>query len=276
MQKSFVQKPFLVFLPLIILLACAYFCLTKIDATKTPDWYSGQFTYLPSGKLLKPAALGFDEAMADGLWIEGMIYFADAYLEGKKYEWMGHILDIVTTLNPQFKHAYEFAGVILTKEKANIPKTLPMLEKGIKQFPDEWRLNIYAALAQLKWDSNYVKAAEYVKGLSKRDDIPSYTKTIYATFLNRGGEKQISLAFLIGNYVRSENEINKEIFYQKILNIFPLGDKLSAGEKKKVRLLLDQAQSRPQLEPLVLKVLQEWLEGHPSPQSLQIINALKV
>src|SRR5690606_17958136 len=105
--------------------------IRKADDTKPPDWEESRLTYLPSGKILKPLAMDLDEAMAAILWIRGMLYFSGAYLQGKEYEWMGHILDIVTTLNPHFKQAYEFGGVVLTKNKAELPKTLKLLDRGI-------------------------------------------------------------------------------------------------------------------------------------------------
>ena len=96
---------------LVILVTASIGLVHLADDTKPADWNTDQLTYLPSGKILKPMAMDLDEAVADGLWIRAMIYFSDSYLAGKGYGWLGHMLDIVTILNPRMHNAYEFGGV---------------------------------------------------------------------------------------------------------------------------------------------------------------------
>src|SRR3954468_4332363 len=169
-----------------VLLAASIFLVHLADETKPPDWNEDHLTYLPSGKLLKPMLMDLDEAAADILWIDGMIYFADAYLEKKSYRWLGHILDIVTILNPRLHQAYEFGGVVLTKEKGQLPGTLKLLDRGIAEFPQDWRLHVYAAMAQLTLDSNFMKAAKYLNPIPLDSAVPSHIKTLCASLLSRG------------------------------------------------------------------------------------------
>jgi hypothetical protein len=104
------------YIVLVALFGFSIWLIQKADKSKPADWNTSQLTYLPSGKILKPMALDFDEALADMLWIDGMLYFANSYMTASSYKWMGHILDVVTILNPRFKEAYDFGGVVLTKE----------------------------------------------------------------------------------------------------------------------------------------------------------------
>jgi hypothetical protein len=261
-------------LALAALLAASIFLIRKADGSKPDDWKESRLTYLPSGKILKPMALDLDEAVADLLWVDGMIYFADAYLEKKSYRWMGHILDVVTILNPRMIQAYEFGGVVLTKQKSEIPKTLRLLDRGIAEFPTNWRLHVYAAMAQLTLDSNFVAAAEYIKPIALQEDVPDHIRTLSATLLNKGGGRRVALAFLVDSYVHSTNAINKEIFVDKILKLYPGDPKDAVKRKETVEKVLHEIVIEPFALMLGLGVIHEYLSADMSPQTKELMDML--
>ncbi len=261
-------------LALAALLTASILLINRADDAKPGDWNESQLTYLPSGKILKPMAMDLDEAFADVLWIDGMMYFADAYLEKKSYRWMGHILDVVTILNPRFRQAYEFGGVVLTKQKSEIPKTLLLLDRGIGEFPKDWRLRLYAAMAQLTLDSNFVRAAEYLEPIAVQEDVPNHIRTLCATLLNKGGGRRVALAFLVDSYIRSENTISKEIFVDKILKLYPGVPAEEARRRDTVEKVLHEVSMEPRAVLLGLGAIHEFLSGDMSPQTRQLINLL--
>ena len=113
-----------------LLFAASIWLINRADGTKPADWKDDQLTYIPSGRMLKPMMMDLDEAAGDLFWIKSMIYFADAYLAKQSFKWLGHMIDVVTILNPHLYAAYEFGGVVLTKEKRELPKTLKLLDRG--------------------------------------------------------------------------------------------------------------------------------------------------
>jgi hypothetical protein len=258
----------------LLVMGASYF-LHRADDTKPADWVGDELTYLPSGKFLKPMVLDQDATVGDILWTKGMIYFATAYLEKKSYRWLAHILDIVTTLNPRFYKAYEFGGVVLTKEKSEIPKTLKLLDRGIAEFPHDWQLRVYAAMAQLALDSNFNLAAEYLKPVTLEKDVPDHIRTITATFLEKGGGRRVALAFLIHAYVRSDNSINREIFVKKILKMYGKDSMFEATARSRIlESMLDEASQFPQAEILVLGVMNEYMTDNMSKQTQGLVDAL--
>ncbi len=259
---------------LVALFAISVWLIRKTDNTKPSDWNESRLTYLPSGKILKPMAMDLDEAVADMIWIDGMIYFADAYLGKKTYQWLWHFLDIVTILNPRFYQAYEFGGVVLTKEKSELPKTLYLLDRGIAEFPTDWRLRVYAAMAQLSLDSNYVKSAEYLKPIALVPDIPNHIRTLAAALLSKGGGQRMALAFLVDCYVRSENQINREIFVNRILRLYPGKPEEESHRRDLVEKVLHEVKVTPDVLMLGLGVIHEYLSGDVSPQTQKLINLL--
>jgi hypothetical protein len=257
-----------------LLLGSAAWFLEKADESKPADWNQDQLTYLPSGKLLKPLAMDLDEAVADILWIKAMIYFADAYMQGKGYGWLGHMLDIVTTLNPRMRPAYEFGGVVLTKEKSQLPKTMRLLERGVGEFPKDWRIRVYAAMAQLALDSNYTKAAAFLEPVTLDPEVPDHIRTLCATLLSKGGGRRVALAFLVNSYVRSDNTINREIFLDKILKMYPGRPEDLAKRKDAISRVLKEAALEPMIEVMALGVIHEYLSDDMSPQTQELMRRL--
>ena len=259
---------------LAVLLGVSILLINKADATKTRDWNEDQLTYLPSGKMLKPMLMDLDEAVADLLWIKAMMYFADAYMSGKGYGWLGHMLDIVTTLNPRMHYAYEFAGVVLTKEKQQLPKTMRLLERGVQEFPKDWRIRLYASMAQIALDSNYTKAAEFLKPISLDKDVPDHIRTLCASLLNKGGGRRVALAFLVDRYRHSNNTINREIFLDKIIKLYADSPDPDPRRKETVARILHEVSLEPMIELMALGLIHEFLTGEMSPQSQALINRL--
>lgn len=257
------------------LVAASMFLIRKADSAKPADWNESRLTYVPSGKMLKPMAMDLDEAVGDMLWIQAMMYFADAYLNGKSYAWMGHMLDVVTQLNPRLYHAYEFAGVGLTREKSQLPKSLRLLDRGMKEFPDEWRLNLYAALAQLAHDSDYTRAAEFLKPVTLDSAVPDYIRTLCATLLSKGGGRRVALAFLADRHVNSGNAINKEIFVEKILTLYPADPARKPERKETVEKILLEMSAEPMAVLMGLGVMHEYLTDSLSDGSRHLLELLK-
>jgi hypothetical protein len=257
------------------LIVSAGWFLRRADASKPKDWLDDQLTYIPSGNMLKPMVLDQEPVVADLLWVRAMIYFADAYLNERSHKWLGHIVDVVTTLNPRLYQAYEFAGVVMAKEKRELPKTLPILERGVAEFPKDWRLRLYAAMGHIANDSDHVRAAEILEPIALEKDVPDHIRTLAATFLDRGGSRPMALAFLMERYVRSDNPIQREIFLERMLKLYPSPPSLPDETRRRVaRKVLQEAEVEPMVEQVALGVLGEYLAGQPSQQTLKLLKLL--
>lgn len=252
--------------------------MNRADAGKTQDWQKDQLTYLPSGKLLKPMTLGFDEAAASLLWVKGVLYFGEAFLMGSGYQWMGHMLDIVTTLNPRFKDAYNFGASLLTKDKQEIPATLKLIERGLTEYPGEWQWRVSAALAKVRLDSDYTVAAEYIKPIAGDTSVPRHVRLLVATFAEKGGNDRMAVAYLVDRYRQSTTPMEKEMFSERLAKI-DLRDEadgqilmLRADKLGPIRLILESSDQVQQ--ETVIAILLEILAGRPSPGTAQLLKSL--
>jgi len=260
---------------LALIFAASTWLVRQADQVKPADWNEDRLTYLPSGKLLKPLVLDYDEAVGDIFWIQAMIYFADAYLSGKSDTWLGHMLDIVTQLNPHLYQAYEFSGVVLPKSKGQIRQSLLVLDRGIGQYPKDWRLRVYGAMARLGLDSDYVAAAEYLRPVTLDPDVPNHIRTLCATFLSKGGGRKVALAFLVDRWLHSGNAINREIFVEKMLKLYPGGPQPEAKRRDTVNKILKEVSYEPSIQMMGLGVMHQYLTDSVDATSRQLLDLLE-
>ena len=244
-----------------------------IEKSQPENWQSQKLTYLPSGKMLKPVLLDHENFFASLLWVKGIIYFAEEFLSGSGYKWLGHILKIVTDLNPKFEAAYEFGGLMLAKNPEQLEQSVKLLEKGFEQFPDKWQLRVFAAMNQIKLDSNYEAAANILKPLANRTDVPDYVKTLPATFMQKGGSKKMAVYFLMEKYLQSTSNSYRQLIRSKLENLAET--QLSKDEKKDLELVLTQASQEPRFSNMGKKILMEILTDKVSPQSEKVLGILR-
>lgn len=212
------KKIFLKGLLLGLFFCTIFFCyyLQKKIEVIAPVNQPETLLYLPSGKYLKPLMLGFDQIAADILWIKAVSYFGGHYLTDKSYQWLYHILDLITTLDPYFRYPYEFGGVILSMEKGDVEQSNKLLEKGLKYHPEYWRLPFYLGFNYFFYLKDFEKAAHYISEAAKLEGHPPYLPKLAASLFAHLGQKDIAMTFLNQMYQSMEDPIIKEMLSQKI------------------------------------------------------------
>ncbi len=197
LKKIFVSLP-TVFLLLGIL--GSQFFLRDVDKRFPALNLNDEAKYLPSGTFLKGAALSFDEALADFLWIKTIGYFGDHFETDKDYRWLEHLLDVITTLDPAYEEVYELGGIILSTETHNIDSSNKILTKGIKNVPKThkryWYLPFYKAFNYMFYKGDIEKAAQYLEQAASMPGRPSYLPLLVGRLYANTKSPALAIPFL--------------------------------------------------------------------------------
>jgi tetratricopeptide (TPR) repeat protein len=149
--------------------------------------------YLPNGKLLPVVSLGYDNVMADVLWLYSIQYVMEQFWGEHKYVWLFHIFDIITELDPQFEAAYVQGAVFLGMMQGRPQKAIELLEKGKRNNPDAWvypaEQSFYAAL-QLK---DRKRALEYLNEAASKPGAPPQLLSRLAYLYQKNGKAELAL-----------------------------------------------------------------------------------
>ncbi|WP_035239740.1 tetratricopeptide repeat protein [Desulfobacter vibrioformis] len=192
----------------IILVAGFLFCSITLDK-KYPCFSYEDLSYLPSGKFLKGAALGYDEILGDLLWIKALGYFGRHSATDQNYTWLGHILDIVTTLDPLYQPPYEFGGIVLAADAGDVDSSIALLKKGMEHVPSNhpryYYLPFFLAFDYMYYKRDYLTAARYLELAAKFPQSPPYLPNLVARLYADADSPEVAVPFLQEMIQSTEN-----------------------------------------------------------------------
>ena len=175
--------------------------------------------YIPSGDFLKPFTLGFNQLVADYFWIKTVSYFGEHLMSDRKYPWLYHILDLITTLDPHFIWPYYFGGITLSLETQQVGQSNLILKKAMHHHPDNWKFPFFLGFNYWYHSNELSKAASYLKLAAHKPNAPRYLKTLPARLFSAAGQKQVALYFLSEMEKNTQDSLMKEQIEKRIQEI---------------------------------------------------------
>lgn len=95
--------------------------------------------YFPKTSFIKNVAFGYNNLLADIFWLRSIQYIGQHLDTGSTFPYLYHMLDIVTSLDPQFINAYNFGAAFLASWAGDPKDAILLGKKGVKNNPDNWR-----------------------------------------------------------------------------------------------------------------------------------------
>ena len=192
-----ILKNSLIFFPLVFLIVGIISIQRDLDKFQPPQRTMEVYMYIPSGDFLKHFTFGFNQVIADYFWIKTVGYFGAHLMSDRNYPWLYHILDLVTTLDPQFIWPYYFGGITLSLEAQQVEQSNLILKKAIHHHPDNWQFLFFLGFNYWYHDNNLLLAASYLKRAAMMPNAPRYLKTFPARLYSEAGQKDVAIQFLL-------------------------------------------------------------------------------
>jgi len=174
---------------------------------------SSEILYFRGGGAVSRAALGFDAILADVYWIRAIQYFGGtkrAVGGDKSYTLLYPLLDLTTTLDPRFSIAYRFGAIFLSDSPPAGPgrtdQAIALLERGLAANPKNWWYAHDAGFVHYWWRQDYKAAAEWFERASRIEGAPWWMKSMAATTLAEGGDRQSSRQLWQQLYETADND----------------------------------------------------------------------
>jgi hypothetical protein len=200
MSTSARTPPFLWVL-LAVLLAGAVGSQVVLDARPAPSVAERSVTWVRSPEIVRRLALGFDALLADIYWIRTVQYYGDTKLSTaakKEFELLYPLLDMTTTLDPQFNVAYRFGAILLSEAYPNGPgdpdAAIALLRKGIQATPGRWQYYHDAGFVEYWWRHDGRAASEWILEASKQPGAPGWLPPVAASMLADSGAQESARA----------------------------------------------------------------------------------
>lgn len=184
----------------------------RIDLKETSHGLIGELMYFPSGVALKALSMGFYAPLADLVWLRFIQYYGEHRLTDQKYELMYHILDILTTLDPEFWHAYSLGSLMLTHDAQRPDQAKLLLKKAMAAKNDAWLPPFLYGFIHYLFLKEYLVAQTYFKLSASKPDAPERPKR-WAAFVayKKTGDLETALALWLDLYNNTKSPEEKAI-----------------------------------------------------------------
>ncbi|PYX55622.1 MAG: hypothetical protein DMG76_17810 [Acidobacteria bacterium] len=203
-MKSRRQTTFIAGACLVISLIMSILILRRVDQTR-PQATLDEVLYISSPKVLERASLGYNGLMADIYWTRTVQYFGQRhYRSAQSYNLLAPLLEITTHLDPHLLVAYQFGASFLAPKPPSGPgqpdRAVQLIEYGIQNNPNEWRLYYDLGFVYYMELKNYAKAAEAFERGSRVPNAHPFLKLLAAQMAQHAGEYETARTLWIATY----------------------------------------------------------------------------
>jgi len=102
---------------------------------------------LPPAAVLRALAFGYNEVLADLLWLRSIAYYADHLTSDNDLRFLDRHLRNIEALDRHSKHIYRFGASMLVthtrRTNRDVLAAIRLMKQGARLYPDDWRLPLY-------------------------------------------------------------------------------------------------------------------------------------
>ncbi len=158
--------------------------------------------YLRSAAVAKRVVLDYDGIAADIYWIRALQHFGEERLSPpdhvRTYALLYPLLDLTTTLDPNFSIAYRFGAIYLGEAYPGGPGrpdlAVALLQKGLAAQPAKWQYMMDLGFIHYWHQRDYKSAADAFQRASEMPAAPAWLRPLAAVTLAEGGHRDASRA----------------------------------------------------------------------------------
>jgi tetratricopeptide (TPR) repeat protein len=170
--------------------------LNAIEDRRPAEHRAAELAYLPKGSYLRVASLGYQNVVADLLWIKVVQHLGNRNETAAGYLWAYHAADVLTDVDPKFAYAYLATGTVLGVYSSRIQESIRILQKGMQYNPDVWQLPYVAGYDYFYELCDAKNGAKYLTLASMIPGAPSYLPKLAARMSVDAGQPEPALEFL--------------------------------------------------------------------------------
>ena len=131
------------------------------------------FVTLPTGKTLSILSFGFQNLVADMLFIWSIQFYSTQYLTNTS-DYIEHVFNTITDLTPQYKEPYIVGSWIMALEVGDVKMAMRLLQKGSRNMVDEWIFDYECGFYAYKNLRDYALAEKYFSRAASRPGAPAH------------------------------------------------------------------------------------------------------
>ena len=178
-----------------------------------------EMAYFPSGRFVSESSIEFQGLVADLIWLRGIQYYGYHLMSDRKYEWLGHVFDILTSLDPRFIGAYHFGGITLAWDAGKPDEAIDFLVKGMEANPMSWQIPFDAGFICYMLLHDYGRASTFFEVASKMPNAWFILARWAAIAKAKSGDFQTAREMWLDILKGTENRALKALVVRQLQNL---------------------------------------------------------
>lgn len=167
-----------------------------------------EYLSVPPAGTARAVGAGFDNMMADGLYLQFIYYFGRHMKRDATFFNLSPVLELMTDMDPRFEDAYIMGAMALSDNK-QIAEAEALLAKGVRANPDDWRFAYNAGMNLFLFgekEEQYLKAADYFKKAASIKGAPPEARYMQARMYHVTGRRDLILKVWEDTYLNSPSK----------------------------------------------------------------------
>ena len=201
-----------------LLSASSFKPLITVSGSAYQDQVSSEaeVLYLPDKRAVELLSFGYRNALADYLWFKTISYFGKHYERDRDYQWMAHMCDLVTELNPLADHVYLFCGSMLSWEAKNYKGAVQILSKAIEANPANWIYYYYRGFNYMYFLNDNEKARDDFIAAAKLPNAHPLVQRLAAKKISMLNNPETAIEFLTDMVKKTEDPKARDALIEKL------------------------------------------------------------
>ena len=194
--------------------------------TQRPHLYAN--LYLPSGKLIQEASLGYKQIVADMIWLSAVQYYGGYRRDYHDLSYFEGLIDIVTDLDPHFIFPYTFGALVLSQDMSSFDRGIQILKRGMHRNPTSWELPFEIGFLSYVDARDPDMAARYFDLASRLPGAPERAKRFAAFVYSTSGHQETSIKMWEEILATTEEPYMRELA-ERYLEKLKKGERIKGG-----------------------------------------------
>ncbi|MBW2605535.1 MAG: hypothetical protein JRE28_14700 [Deltaproteobacteria bacterium] len=151
-------------------------------------------------------------------------------------EWAYGMMETITDLDPNYYVAYLFSGMGLIHNFNDVNLARPILEKGMKVFPQSWELPFWLGYDYYVYLEEYALAGEYLWQAAQKPDSPKRFLALLLSVFRKGGSYEKALWALSALLDGTHDKGLRMVYEKKLVQLQNLSNlQKSANRYKEIK-----------------------------------------
>ena len=195
-----------------------------------------ELALFPTGAWIRPLTCGFNELVADAVWLRALQYYGEHRASDQRYPYLETLFQTLTDLDPRFVNAYIFGALTLAEDEGQLDRGLALLQRGMAANPESWWLVFEYGFLQYIHGDDPARAGYWLARAARMDGSPTWVQRLAAYASAKSGDRETALALWIEVYHNSDNDEIRRIAREYLERLGqpdfsrPAGDSSDASE----------------------------------------------